>query len=221
MTTLEIAIETLDDALAAERGGADSIELSRDLTQDGLTPDYALVERVRHAVAIEFHVIVRPHARNFVYDAAELEAMLRDVAHFVGLGVDGIVFGAHRPDGTLDSEMVAQIADAAGDLTVTLHRAIDSAKAPEVGLSAVQDRVQRVLTSGPASTAWDGRHGLREWHMRFGDKLDFIAAGSIRLEMLPELVLYTGVSGIHTGSAAKTDGVVDVEKVQQLRTRLN
>jgi copper homeostasis protein len=38
---LEIAVDTLDRALAAERGGAHRIELCRELSNGGLTPSVA------------------------------------------------------------------------------------------------------------------------------------------------------------------------------------
>jgi copper homeostasis protein len=221
MTTLEIAIETLEDAIAAEQGGANSVEVSRDLAHDGLTPSLALVRQIGEAVSIDVHVIVRPHARDFIYTPDELTTILEETAALIELGVTGIVFGAQTAQGTLDVPMIRQVAEAAASVQFTLHRAIDSAQQPQEALDALNGSLDRVLTSGPASTAWEGREGLRAWQQRFGDQMAFIAAGSIRADMLPELVTYTGVSGVHVGSAAREGGIVTVEKVAQLRRLLD
>lgn len=217
MTTLEIAIETFADALAAQQGGADSIELSYDLAQDGLTPDPDLVAKIRAAVAIEFHVIVRPHNNGFVYSQAELDIMLRDVERFVALGVDGIVFGAHQPEGKIDVAIVQQIAAVTKPKTLTLHRALDSAVNPLEALRQLTNSVDRVLTSGPDKTAWEGRVGLSQWVDQFRADYQFIAAGRIRAKQLPALVTQTKVAGIHVGSAARKNGKVDAETIRNLK----
>ena len=48
---LEICVESLDHALAAESGGADRIELCHDLSCGGVTPNAELIRAVRHQVA--------------------------------------------------------------------------------------------------------------------------------------------------------------------------
>ena len=49
---LEISVETLDAALAAQRGGAHRIELCSNLAQGGLTPGTALMRTVREQVTL-------------------------------------------------------------------------------------------------------------------------------------------------------------------------
>lgn len=221
MTTLEVAIEAVAEAITAEKGGANSVEVSQDLAHDGLTPSIALIEQIREAVSIDVHVIVRPHDRDFVYTPDELETILADTAALVAVGVTGIVFGAQTSSGELDVPMIKQVAAVAGPATFTLHRAIDSARQPTEGLGALSGTLDRVLTSGPAATAWAGREGLKAWQQQFGQKMAFIAAGSIRAEMVPQIIKETGVSGIHVGSAARKHGIVTIEKVAQLRHLLD
>jgi copper homeostasis protein len=216
MVKLEIAVTTLEDAIRAEKGGANSVELSVDLARDGLTPPIELMKAVREAVKIDLHVMVRPHDRDFVYQGEEIDLILAQAKQFAEMGVTGIVFGAHHEDGTLDVELIKQIAEVAGDCQVTLHRAIDSCSNPEVGLEAVVGVVDRVLTSGPAATVWEGRFGLRDWVEKFGNQFSFVAAGSIKLETIQEIAAFTGVHECHSSSAARTDGEVDVEKVRGL-----
>ena len=220
MTTLEIAVTTLEDAITAERGGADSIEISIELERGGLTPPLALVEQIVDALTIDVHVIVRPHDRDFDYTQDEFRQILADTEKLAALDVAGIVFGAHHPDRRMNTDLLQQVVEAASGKQVTVHRALDSCTDHLEALHKIADMTNRVLTSGPAETAWQGRYVLRKWQEQFGNQIDFIAAGSIRVNMLPELVVSTGVSGIHVGSAAKRSGKVDVALVRELRSWL-
>jgi copper homeostasis protein len=221
MTTLEIAVETLADAIAAEQGGADSVEISRNLARDGLTPSLRLVQQIRDGVGIDVHVIVRPHDRDFIYSEIEFQAILANATALAQTGIASIVFGAHRPDGHLHVAMIRAVAAAAAPLKLTLHRAIDSARDPDEGLQSLSANLDRVLSAGPAATAWQGRDGLRAWQQQFGQRITFIAAGRLRADTLAALVQHTGVGGVHVGSAARQDGVVTADKVAQLRRVLD
>lgn len=221
MSQLEIAITTLEDALEAQAGGADSIEISHDLSVGGLTPPLDLVRQIRDAVTMRVYVIVRPHARDFVYTPAEIDLILSDTAALAQTGIDGIVFGAHLPDRRIDTDRIRQVVHTANGLPVTLHRALDECAEPEAALEALRGIVPRVLTSGPAATAWDGRDGLRRWIDIFGGDFHFVAAGSLKIEFLANYAAYVQADGYHFGSAARSNGTVDREKVRQIRSLLH
>jgi copper homeostasis protein len=220
MPQVEIAITTLEDALHAQEGGADSIEISYDLSVGGLTPSLDLVQRIRDSVSIRVYAIVRPHARDFVYTPAEIDTILADTTALAQTGIDGIVFGAHLPDRRLNIDLIQQVATAANGLPITLHRALDECVEPEAGLEALIGIVPRVLTSGPAATAWDGREGLKQWVEKYGNDFHFVAAGSLKLEFLAEYAAFVHAAAYHFGSAARSNGIADHEKVRQIRTIL-
>jgi copper homeostasis protein len=220
MSQLEIAITTLEDALEAQAGGADSIEISHDLSVGGLTPALDLVRQIRDAVTMCVYVIVRPHARDFVYTPAEIDTILADTAAFAQTGIDGIVFGALLPDRRIDIDLMRQVVEASGELPVTLHRALDECAEPEAALEALRGMVPRVLTSGPAATAWDGRDGLKRWVETYSRDFHFVAAGSLRIDFLASYAAHVRAHGYHFGSAARSNGTVDREKVRQLRRLL-
>jgi copper homeostasis protein len=221
MLQLEIAITTLEDALHAQAGGADSIEISHDLSVGGLTPAFDVVRHIRDSVSIQVHAIIRPHSRDFVYTPAEIDTILADTIALAQTGIDGIVFGAHRPDCRLDTGLIQQVVSAAAGLPVTLHRALDECLEPEAALEALRGIIPRVLTSGPAATAWNGREGLKRWVERYGKDFHFIAAGSLKIEFIAEYAAFVRADGYHFGSAARSNGAVDSEKVRQIRALLN
>jgi len=77
---LEISVETVERATAAERGGADRIELCADLSVGGLTPSRELLRSVRERVRTAIFSMIRPRPGDFVYAASEFAAMKRSIA---------------------------------------------------------------------------------------------------------------------------------------------
>ncbi len=217
MFQLEIAVTSLEDAQHAVEGGAASIEVSRDLPNGGLTPSIELLRSILADVHIPVHVIVRPHARDFCYTDAEISEILRDARAFAQLGVASIVFGAVTADNHLDISLIKRVADAVSPVPVTAHRALDGCADPDAALSALIGVVPRVLTSGPALNAWDGREATRQWVTNYGQHFQFVLSGGIRPEQLLELSATTRAPVYHIGGAARTNDVVDRDKVKHLR----
>jgi copper homeostasis protein len=220
LTRLEVIATSLADARAAAEGGADSLEICVDLPADGLTPPLPIVQAIRDAVAIELNVMVRPHDAGFVYAAAARDAILASVAQFKPLGIQSLVFGAHRPDGTLDIALIRQIAAAADPVPLTVHRALEWSTHPADALPQLVGVVPRILTSGPAPSAPAGVAGLRDWVARFGEHFRFVAAGGIRLANIRR-VAETGVDVCHVGSAARLHDQVDTARVRALVAALS
>jgi copper homeostasis protein len=150
------------------------------------------------------HVIIRPHARDFVYTPAEIDTILEQTEQISRLGVNGIVFGAQTPAGNLDIDLIQRVVDAASALPVTVHRALDDSREPEAALAQLVGLVPRVLTSGPAASAWEGREGLRRWVRAYGQHFTFVAAGGLRLDQLATYVAFVGAGEYHFGRAART-----------------
>ncbi len=220
MAALEIAVTSLEEAQAAAQGGADSIELSVDLSVGGLTPPIRLIAAVRAATAIPLHVIVRPTAETFHYDAPTWEIIQSEAEIIALMGVQSIVFGAADTNNRIDTTLMREMAAITSPVPITLHRALDTSREPDAALQSLIGVVQRVLTSGDALTAWDGRHTTRRWIQTYGAHFEFVLAGSIKVEQMTELVAYTGARALHVGSAARVDGVVSAERVRELKQLL-
>jgi copper homeostasis protein len=220
MPQLEIAVTSLEDAIRAVEGGTDSLEVLVDLPNGGLTPPIALVRDVLASVSIPANVIVRPHARDFCYTDAEFAGILRDAQTFAQLGAASIVFGAATADNHLDIDMIKRVVDAIAPTPVTVHRALDGCADPEPALESLVRIVSRILTSGPAQNAWEGRNVTRQWVERYGQHFEFVLSGGIRLEQLAELHAITHAPTYHIGGAAHTGHSVDAAKVKRLTEAL-
>ena len=217
-TLVEICAESPGLAAAAERGGADRVELCTSLDVGGTTPSAGAIDTAREAVTIDLAVLVRPRGGDFVYDAVEFAAMSRDVLVAKEFGVDAIVTGCLAADHTIDVDRTRTLVELARPLEVCFHRAFDECPDPLAAAEVlVELGVDRVLTSGGAPSAFEGVGVLRELVERFGGELAILAGGSVRSHNVREIVSSTGVSQVHLRAGGEADvaalvGALDGER---------
>lgn len=199
---LEICVDALDSIRAAERGGADRVELCASLGEGGLTPSSGLIEQAVRATSLPVFVLLRPRVGDFVYDESELEATLADARVARDLGAKGFVVGALRAEGKIHLEFLERVIREADSLPVTFHRAFDFCVSPLDAVMQLRDAgVKRILTSGQAPRVEDGAQLIRELVDAAGERLSIMPGGGLREESLPEVVRITGAREFHTSAS--------------------
>ncbi|PHI21283.1 copper homeostasis protein CutC [Lewinellaceae bacterium SD302] len=194
----EVCLEGVDGAVAAQSGGAQRIELCAALVEGGITPSLGTIQACRDAVDLDIMVMIRPRGGDFLYSAAELDAMARNIEACRSIGVTGVVFGLLNPDGSIDTENTADLKSLAGPLAVTFHRAFDVARDPFSSLdSLIQLGIDRVLTSGQAATVPEGKELIRQLVERADRCIGILPGCGIRPENVAEIINYTGVQEFH------------------------
>lgn len=200
-------MDSVESALAAERGGARRLELCDALFDGGTTPSAGMIAACRDRVSIPVFVIIRPRGGGFVYSEPELDVMRRDIASARELGADGVVIGVLRRDGGIDEQQTRSLVDAAGDLPVTFHRAFDFAPNPgEAMETVISAGITRILTSGGAPTAREGVATLASLVRHAGDRLVVMAGGGVREENVKAIVDGSGVREVHVRLTRLTRG---------------
>lgn len=193
---VEISTDSADGAVAADRLGADRIELCSAGALGGLTPGPGLLSAVLdrcHRSAV--HVLIRPREGGFAYSPTEVAAMRADVRHAASAGAAGVVVGALGEDGRLDAAVLGELIAEAGGVPVALHRAVDVCPDPvEAAHTAADLGIRRILTSGGAARAEDGVPVLRRM-ARAGVTLT--ACGGIRSHNARRIAEATGIDEIH------------------------
>src|SRR5437016_1130645 len=119
MTLVEVCVDSLASALAAERAGARRLELCAALADGGTTPSAGMIAAVVKSVAIPVVVLVRPRGGGFVYSDDEIDVMRRDIAVARSLGASGVATGALSERGEVDTTTTAVLVEAAEDLPIT------------------------------------------------------------------------------------------------------
>lgn len=203
MYTLEICTVGLNSALIAQRQGAHRIELCENLESGGLTPSYGTLKQAAEALNIPVHVLIRPRRGNYIYNQEERNIMLHDIALVKTLGFAAVVVGALREDGTLDLETMKALKDAAGEMSVTFHRAIDVCSRPESAIETlIKLGIPRLLTSGGAPDAVKGAAQIAKWQHDYGAHIRIMAGSGIKASNALDIITRSGVREIH--SSAKT-----------------
>jgi copper homeostasis protein len=160
--TIEVCVDSVESAIAAERGGAHRIELCSALADGGLTPSSGLIATVRQKVDITLHVMIRPRGSDFCYSDDEFSVMQRDILMAKQLRADGVVLGILDLDGKIDTRRTKQLVELAAPLRVTFHRAFDMSRDLLHSLRELQTTgIHGVLTSGGKSTAAAGAQTLK------------------------------------------------------------
>jgi copper homeostasis protein len=195
---LEVCVDGIAALAAAQEAGAGRIELCARLDLDGLSPGAELLEQALAIARVPVCVMVRPRAGEFVLRAGELERMAGEVRALRERRVAGVVLGLLTPAGEIYMEATRKLVELARPLQVTFHRAFDSARDPAAALERlIELGVDRVLTSGGAPTAWEGRATLRALVEQARGRISVMAGGKVRADHAQALLDATGVDELH------------------------
>ena len=197
---IEVCADSVASAVAAQRGGADRVELCGSLLEGGITPSTGLIEMTRSSVSLELAVMIRPRGGDFCYDRPEFETMRRDIAIVKRMGASAIVFGILDVNGNVDMARTRQLVEEARPLAVTFHRAFDMSADLFRALEDIcAAGVDRVLTSGGQPNSLQGQDTLQQLVKRAKSRITVMAGSGIKPENARRLVDHTGVKEIHVG----------------------
>ncbi len=238
---IEICIDSVSSAIAAQAGGADRVELCADLFAGGTTPSAGMIALVRRSIQIGLMVMIRPRGGDFCYSDAELAVMKHDIQVAKELGADGVVLGILHEDGRIDIERSRELVELARPMSVTYHRAFDMALEP---LQALEDVIatgaDRLLTSGQEQTAYEGLELIAELIRRADGRIIVFPGGGVTERNLAKILAGSGArechssaraavpsrmtyhrSGVYMGGALRSSefdlSVANAERVQTLR----
>lgn len=213
---LEIAVDSVEDAVAACRSGADRLELVADLHTQGLTAPAALVRDVVRACPVPVMAMVRPRAGDFVMDASEQRAMLRDAAAAVEAGAKGVVFGLLTATGHVSVEASRELVAACRGVETVFHRAFDFTPDAFEALETLAGLgVTRILSAGVGTwaTPGDGEafearcRRLRALERASGGRVQILPGGGFRPANAARALRWTGCRELHSACRPAASGL--------------
>ena len=208
--TVEICVDSVESALAAQRGGAHRTELCSGLIEGGTTPSSGLISAVRSRVSIPICVMIRPRNGDFFYGPEDFEIMEQDVLNVKQLGADGIVLGILKEDGRVDVERTGRLVQLARPLQVTFHRAFDMSRGLGESLEAlIAANVDRVLTSGGEQKVENGLPAVASLVKKAAGRISVMAGGGITERNAHHVIEATGVHELHASATASVASVME------------
>lgn len=218
---VEISVESVERAAAAERGGASRIELCGSLDIGGVTPAVELMRAVRDRVTIPIFTMVRPRGGDFVYSAAEFEAMKRSIEEVRQARMDGVVLGLLHADRKIDVTRSAELVREAEPLPVTFHRAFDGSADLFAALEdVIATGASLILTSGGSATAPEAVPTLAELVRRARGRIVVMPGSGITPDNAAEMARATGAAAMHAGLSSVVGRDAGVEVFEREVRRL-
>ncbi|MFJ6798209.1 copper homeostasis protein CutC [Streptomyces sp. NPDC091268] len=207
---LEVIALDVEDAIAAQAGGADRLELVADMAADGLTPPRETFAAIRAAVDIPLRVMLRKADGFSAGSAEDLERLVAEARALRAEGAQEFVLGFLNPDGTPDLGAVEALAAELAGCRWTFHRAIDRAADRDQLRKALADLpgLDTYLTAGSAAGVEAGlpvllAEAARRGEPGYGPRI--LVGGGLALSHLPVL-REAGIDAFHIGGAARPSG---------------
>jgi copper homeostasis protein len=221
---LEVIATSLSEAIEAQAGGADRLELVRELDQDGLTPSLELVREIMAKVPLPVRVMVRENAGMAISGPRELALLQAQAAAFAQLSIDGLVLGWITANGEVDAAALHTVLDGL-TCPVTFHRAIEHVAHPLQAIQTLKQfpQIDRILTSGGPGP-WPGRQArLLDLQAAAAPEIQILVAVGIAPDALAGVVEASEFHEVHVGRAVRqsqeVSGVVERQRVAALKNR--
>ncbi|MFI6601252.1 copper homeostasis protein CutC [Nonomuraea sp. NPDC050536] len=207
---LEVIALNVRDAVAAEQGGADRLEVVADMAADGLTPAPETVAAIAAECPLPQMVMLRCDA-SFTADPDVLDRLRRNAKELAEAGAAGFVFGFLDTTGVVDLAATEALIHAVSPLPWTFHRAVDHAADVQASWRAVRllPNLATVLTSGSPQGVGNGLPVLKG-RAEAGDGSIVLAGGGLKPSHVGPLLDY-GIRAFHVGSAVRASWSDPVE----------
>ncbi|MDQ7947578.1 MAG: copper homeostasis protein CutC [Pedobacter sp.] len=209
MFTLEICANSFASALAAEKGGAQRVELCENMAEGGTTPSYGQIWQCKKQLNLAVWPIIRPRGGDFFYSDEEFEIMKTDIQMCKDLQCDGAVTGILLANGEIDQKRCQILLELAYPMPVSFHRAFDKCNDQPKALEAlIALGFVRVLTSGAAKTAYAGMQRIKQLIAQAGNRIEIMPGSGISPDNIVEIKNSTNATIFHASAKTRVDSKI-------------
>lgn len=221
---LEVIVCSVEDAIAAKRGGADRLEVISHYEAGGLTPSIEMVREIAAKVSLPLRVMLRETEPFEVQDKREIERLCDSARAFASLEVDGLVLGFLK-NREIDHDLVTSVLACAPKLNATFHRAFEDLADPLRAIAELKQhrQIDRILTSGGPAPWPDKVEGFAVWQRMALPEIQILVGGGTDAEVIG-LLKPAGIREFHVGRSVregeKIDGKVLADRVAKFAALL-
>jgi copper homeostasis protein len=227
---LEVIVSSIEDAVAAERGGANRLEVISHYEAGGLTPSFDLVRDITLTVKIPARVMLRESEPFVVTDKGEIKRLLGAASALARLPIDGLVLGflkeAPGAGARIDHDLVSSVLACAPNLKATFHRAFEELPDPAGAIGELKRHSQiDCILSGSSGEGWAAALGrFVEWDRAARPEIRMLLGGGIDGKTIEIFCKGSSIRAFHVGRAVREenriDGTVLAERVGEIKALL-
>ncbi len=224
-TILEIIVCSVGDAVAAEHGGANRLEIISHYEAGGLTPAFDLVREITSAVKIPARVMLRETEPFVVTGEREIGRLLDAAGDFARLPIDGFVLGflKNTADGLgIDHDLVARLLACAPNLKATFHRAFEELIDPLGAIAELKrhPQIDCILSRGKGEPWVAELDRFVEWERAARPEIGMLVGGGTDAEAIKIFCKSSSIRAFHIGRAVREgeriDGAVLETRVREM-----
>lgn len=210
---VECCANSVQSAINGEKGGANRIELCRNLDLGGITPKREDILKVKAKITIPLHILIRPNTDNFLYTEDEYLQIIDDIQFCKTVGCNGIVIGSLHEKGSINVEKTKQMTRYAKPMHVTFHRAFDEGNNLARNLEdVIACGCDSLLTSGQAKNVDLGLENLKKLVSISKERINILAGSGVNHTNIENL-FNVGIRNFHlSGSEKNKYGVLETRR---------
>ena len=183
------------------------------------------------AVKITVNIMIRPHAKSFIYINEEIEIMRYDIQKIQKLSVErmkkgharlGVVFGVLDEHQKINQLHLAKLLDVCEGLELTFHKGVDETDVVQsIQLLSHYPKITNVLTAGGKFLIEKNISIIKEMLKQRG-YLNLLLGGGLTLDNIVIIKQATKATDFHFGTAIRIQhspfGDIQFENIRQLLT---
>ncbi|MGL4453094.1 MAG: copper homeostasis protein CutC [Sarcina sp.] len=193
----EVCVGNYNEAIIANKKGADRIELCDNLLEGGTTPSYGMIKKVLKDVQTNVMVIIRPRGGDFEFSNEEIEIMREDIKMCKELGAYGVVIGQLK-NNKVNYQITKEFVELARPMSVTFHMAFDEIENKDEAIeNLISIGVDRILTKGGNTSAYECMEELKRLNQVAQGRIIIMPGKGVNTENRDEILDKTNTYEIH------------------------
>ena len=156
MPVLEIIVDTVQDAIEAEKGGATHLTVLSHYPSTGVTPSIGMVAQIQKKVSLPLIILVRPHTRNSIPCGQDIETCVSDIKAMKTLGIQDFLIEFIDQDNNPNQQAIEKINHCCAPIRLHSHFAWQYSRNRAA-------TIEKLIQLGFVSIRTSGRTNTNSW----------------------------------------------------------
>ena len=212
MPVLEIIVDTVQDAIEAEKGGATHLTVLSHYPSTGVTPSIGMVAQIQKQVNLPLVILIRPHTRNSIPSNQDIDTSISDIEAMKTLGIQDFLIEFIDQDNNPNQHAIEMIHKHCAFIRLHSHFAWQYSRNRAATIEKlVQLGFVSIRTSGRTNTnSWFDNDAIRSIENicsirdLVGDRSTVYLTGGITTTNITQLIASTQIFNIQIGRGVRS-----------------